>query len=60
MRITPTQAQFTELAQDRRVISVHAKLLADDLTPVAVYRLLCGAREGTFLFESAEAGVWSR
>ena len=60
MRIAPTISEFTRLAEDRRVISVYAKLLADDLTPVAVYQALCGAREGTFLFESAEAGVWSR
>ncbi|HMS38212.1 MAG TPA: chorismate-binding protein, partial [Arachnia sp.] len=49
-----------ELAADRRVISVYATLLADDLTPVALYRQLCGEREGTFLLESAESGVWSR
>ena len=60
MRVTPTLEEFTALAADRRVISVHARVLADDLTPVAVYQLLCGARQGTFLFESAEAGVWSR
>ncbi|MHA6511742.1 anthranilate synthase component I [Tessaracoccus sp. Z1128] len=60
MRITPSLEEFTELALDRRVISVYAKLLADDVTPVGVYQALCGAREGTFLLESAEAGVWSR
>ncbi len=60
MIIQPSQAEFLELAADRRVISVYAKLLADDLTPIALYRQLCGDREGTFLFESAESGVWSR
>ena len=60
MIVSPTLEEFAELARDRRVISVHAKVLADDLTPVAVYQLLCGGRAGTFLFESAEAGVWSR
>lgn len=60
MSITPSLEEFTELAENRRVISVHTKLLADDLTPIAAYQLLCGARENTFLFESAEAGVWSR
>lgn len=60
MIVSPTLEEFVELANERRVISVHAKLLADDLTPVAVYQALCGTREGTFLFESAEAGVWSR
>ena len=60
MIVEPSLAEFTELARTRRVISVHARLLADDLTPIAVYQSLCGAREGTFLFESAEAGIWSR
>ena len=60
MIVEPSLEEFTELAADRRVISVHARLLADDLTPVAVYQALCGARESTFLFESADAGVWSR
>ena len=53
MIVEPSLAEFTELARTRRVISVHARLLADDLTPIAVYQSLCGAREGTFLFESA-------
>lgn len=60
MRITPDLAEFTELARTRRVISVHARLTADHLTPIALYSSLCGAREGTFLLESATQGVWSR
>ncbi len=43
-----------------RVISVHARLLADDFTPVGLYHQLCGNRTGTFLFESADNGQWSR
>ncbi|WGT46039.1 anthranilate synthase component I [Tessaracoccus lacteus] len=60
MIISPTLEEFTEQARTRRVISVHARLLADDQTPVALYQQLCGGREGTFLFESADGGVWSR
>lgn len=60
MNIIPTLDEFTALAANRRVISVYARLLADDLTPIAAYQALCGSRDGTFLFESAEAGVWSR
>lgn len=60
LRILPDLADFLEQAGQRRVISVHARLRADDLTPVGIHRRLCGNREGTFLFESAEAGVWSR
>lgn len=57
--IAPTREEFIAQA-DRRVISVRARLLADDLTPVGLYQQLCGERAGTFLFESAEQGVWSR
>ena len=58
--ITPTLPEFRELARDRRVISVHTRLVADDVTPVGLYHALCGDRRDTFLFESAEAGVWAR
>ncbi|RMB58791.1 anthranilate synthase component I [Tessaracoccus antarcticus] len=58
--INPTLEEFVELALTRRVISVHARMLADDITPIGIYDALCGHREGTYLFESAEAGVWSR
>lgn len=58
--ITPSLAEFETLARDRRVISVHARLIADDLTPVGLYHHLCGTRPGTFLLESADNGVWSR
>lgn len=60
MNISPDLAQFRALADGRRVISVHARIVADDVTPIALYRALCGERTNTFLFESAEAGVWSR
>ncbi|HVL85628.1 MAG TPA: anthranilate synthase component I, partial [Pseudonocardia sp.] len=44
-----------------RVIPVVRRLLADDETPVGVYRKLAADRPGTFLFESAENGrSWSR
>ncbi|WIY83858.1 anthranilate synthase component I [Propionimicrobium sp. PCR01-08-3] len=57
--IHPSRDEFVAAA-DRRVISVYAKLLADDITPVGAFRQLCGDRPGTFLFESAEQGTWSR
>lgn len=52
--------EFTELGRRRRVIPVHTRLVADDVTPIGLYNILCRGREGTFLLESAEAGVWSR
>jgi anthranilate synthase component 1 len=60
-RVSPTRAEFIELAADRRVIPVTRQLLADAETPLSVYRKLAENRSGTFLFESAENGQsWSR
>ncbi|GGI75752.1 anthranilate synthase component I [Saccharopolyspora subtropica] len=59
--ISPGREEFRALAADRRVIPVVRRLLADDETPLGVYRKLGGDRPGTFLFESAENGrSWSR
>jgi anthranilate synthase component 1 len=63
--VTPTREEFRALAENHRVIPVTRRLLADDETPVGVYRKLAvsngAARPGTFLFESAENGrSWSR
>ena len=59
--VSPTREEFRALAADRRVIPVVRRLLADDETPLGVYRKLAGNRPGTFLFESAENGQsWSR
>ena len=57
----PALADFRTLASDRRVIPVVRRLLADDVTPVGLYRTLAGGRAGTFVLESAEQdGTWSR
>jgi anthranilate synthase component 1 len=59
--VTPSREEFRALAVEHRVIPVTRRLLADDETPVGVYRKLAGGRPGTFLFESAENGrSWSR
>ena len=60
LMILPGRDEFVAQAGRRRVISVHARLRADDLTPVALYQQLTGGREGSFLLESVERGVWSR
>ncbi|CAM04938.1 anthranilate synthase component 1 [Saccharopolyspora erythraea NRRL 2338] len=60
-KISPEREEFRALAADHRVIPVVRRLLADDETPLGVYRKLAGNRPGTFLFESAENGrSWSR
>jgi anthranilate synthase component 1 len=59
--ISPTLEEFRELARNRRVVPVTLRVLADTLTPIAIYGRLSGGRPGTFLMESAAAGgVWSR
>jgi anthranilate synthase component 1 len=59
--VSPTREEFRELAVGHRVIPVARRVLADDETPVGVYRKLAGDRAGTFLLESAENGrSWSR
>ena len=56
----PSLETFRVLARDRRVIPVVRRFLADGETPIGIYRKLAQDRPGTFLLESAEAGVWSR
>jgi anthranilate synthase component 1 len=56
----PSLDSFRVLARERRVIPVVRRFLADGETPIGIYRKLSGDRPGTFLLESAEAGVWSR
>lgn len=59
--VSPDLETFRELARDRRVIPVVRRLLADGLTAVGLFEVLCGDRAGTFLLESAEQGrTWSR
>jgi anthranilate synthase component 1 len=57
----PAVGEFRALAAARRVIPVVRRLLADDTTPVGLYRTLAAGRPGTFILESAESdGTWSR
>lgn len=57
----PALEEFRGLADTRRVIPVVRRLLADDTTPVGLYRALAAGRPGTFVLESAEQdGSWSR
>ncbi|WP_062292106.1 anthranilate synthase component I [Demequina phytophila] len=50
----PTLGGFVDLGRSHRVVPVVRRLLADSLTPVAVYRALAQERAGTFILESAE------
>ena len=58
---TPDLVNFQELARVQRVVPVFRTLLVDHLSAIGLFHALCGERAGTFLLESAEAGVqWSR
>ncbi|MBN2177127.1 MAG: anthranilate synthase component I [Demequinaceae bacterium] len=53
-RTWPTLEGFVALGSSHRVVPVVRRLLADGVTPVAVYRALAAQAPGTFILESAE------
>ncbi|MDO5492699.1 MAG: anthranilate synthase component I [Nesterenkonia sp.] len=59
--VTPSREEFLRLTAEHRVIPVTMRLLADDHTPLSIYRTLADGRPGSFLLESAAPGAaWSR
>ena len=60
MIVTPDLDGFRAQAAERRVVPVHARVLADAETAVGLYAKLARNRPGSYLLESAEQGVWSR
>jgi anthranilate synthase component 1 len=60
VNVTPDLDGFRAQAAERRVVSVHARFLADAETAVGLYAKLAQNRPGSYLLESAEQGVWSR
>jgi anthranilate synthase component 1 len=56
MRQTPTREESRALAKDHALIPVYRELLADMLTPVRAYTLLCPPGSPGFLLESVEGG----
>ncbi|HSP10639.1 MAG TPA: chorismate-binding protein [Candidatus Dormibacteraeota bacterium] len=53
---TPGRAESRALATSHALIPVYREVLADMLTPVRAYTLLCPAGEPGFLLESVEGG----
>jgi anthranilate synthase component 1 len=53
---TPSEAEAHRLAREHALIPLHRDLLADLLTPVRAYSLLCPPGERGFLLESVEGG----
>lgn len=60
LTVTPTAEEFRRLARDSRVIPVWTKVVVDTETPVGLYSRLARNAPHSFLFESAEDGVFSR
>src|SRR6202162_293870 len=52
----PTRAEARVLAKDHALITVDREVLADMLTPVRAYTLLCPPGTPGFLLESVEGG----
>jgi anthranilate synthase component 1 len=57
---SPDLDGFRARAAARRVVPVHARVLADAETAVGLYAKLTRNLAGSYLLESAEQGVWSR
>src|SRR5256886_11768260 len=53
---TPTREESRALATDHALIPVYREVLADMLTPVRAYTLLCPPGSPGFLLESVEGG----
>src|SRR5260370_33147232 len=53
---TPTREESRALARDHALIPVYREALADMLTPVRAYSLLCPQDSPGFLLESVEVG----
>ena len=52
--------EFKKLAAEYNVVPVFKKVIAPEETPLTVFEKLAIDKRGSFLLESAEAGVWSR
>src|SRR5579872_6110163 len=55
-KTSPSRDESRTLSHEHRLIPVHRELLADYLTPVRAYALLCPPGERGFLLESVEGG----
>ncbi|HEV2216908.1 MAG TPA: chorismate-binding protein [Candidatus Dormibacteraeota bacterium] len=53
---TPTRAEARALTANHALVPMYREVLADMLTPVRAYTLLCPAGEPGFLLESVEGG----
>ena len=52
--------EFRGYARDYNVIPVARQIVSKSESPLSIYDKLTQNRSGTFLLESAEAGIWAR
>lgn len=52
--------EFLELSKSYQVIPVVESVFSGTETPLTIFEKLASSKPGSFLLESAEAGVWSR
>ena len=55
-----SKQEFLELASDFQVIPIVESVFSGTETPLSIFEKLAVTEPGSFLLESAEAGVWSR
>jgi anthranilate synthase component 1 len=60
MSLNISLEQAKELAQEHRVVPVIQTLFSGSETPLSLFEKLAANKQGSFLLESAEQGVWSR
>ena len=55
-----SKSEFLELSKSYQVIPIVHSVFSGTETPTTIFEKLASAKPGSFLLESAEAGVWSR
>jgi anthranilate synthase component 1 len=55
-----TKDEFLELSKSYQVIPIVDSVFSGTETPLTIFEKLASSKPGSFLLESAEAGVWSR
>jgi anthranilate synthase component 1 len=55
-----SKQEFLELAREFQVIPIVESVFSGTETPLSIFEKLAVSQPGSFLLESAEAGVWSR
>lgn len=52
--------EFVKASKNSRVVPIIREVFADSISPVGIFQALAENKDGSFLLESAEQGIWSR